>query len=101
MCGRTVCAGCDRDDDGQRPVKDEGENDECNDNVDKSGNDIEQDKLWISSELSSLTRRSTHLKNTIDGRASVQNPEYFPGLATHMPRERKVQKVVERKLRHS
>lgn len=45
LCGRTVCTGCNCDDDGQRPVKDEGENDERNDNVDESGNDIEQDKL--------------------------------------------------------
>jgi len=44
-CRRTVCARSDCNDNGQRPVKDESEKDERDDDIDKCGNDVEQDKL--------------------------------------------------------
>ena len=46
-CRRTVCARGDCDDNGQRPVKDESEEDECDDDVDKCRNDVEQDELYV------------------------------------------------------
>lgn len=44
---RTVCARGDCDDNGQRPVKDESEENECDDDVDKRRNDVEEDKLRV------------------------------------------------------
>ena len=100
-CKRTVCARSNCDDNGQRPVEDESEENECDNNVDKCGNDIEQDKLRVRS-LAVLYRshQSAYLKGAVDGCTSVQNPQYLPGLTTHMERQRKIQEVVESELRH-
>ena len=44
---RTVCDCSDCDDDRQRPVKDESEKNQRDDNVDKRGDDVEQYQLQI------------------------------------------------------
>lgn len=45
--------------------------------------------------------KSAYLEGAVDGCASVQNPQHFPSLATHVKGQRKVQEVVECELRHS
>ena len=44
-CRLTVRAGGNCDDNSQRPVKDDSEENECDRNIDKCRNDVEQDKL--------------------------------------------------------
>ena len=44
-CGHTIGTGGDCNDNSQRPIKDEREQDQRDDYVDKRGNDVEQDKL--------------------------------------------------------
>jgi len=101
-CKRTVCARSDRDDNGERPVKDESEEDECNDNVDKCGNNVEQDKLRVRSLAEPYrSHQSTYLKGAVDSCTSVKNPQYLPGLAAYVERQREIQEVVESELRHS
>ena len=101
-CKRTVCACGDRDDNGQRPVEDESEENKRDDNVDKCGNDIEQDKLRIRSLAASYRGyQGAYLKGAVDSCTSVQNPQYLSSLTTHMERQRKIQEVVESELRHS
>ena len=46
-CRRTVCACRDCDDNGQRPVEENSEDDKCDKNVDKCGDDVEQYELRI------------------------------------------------------
>ena len=47
------------------------------------------------------SHQSTYLEGAVDSCTSVQNPQYLPGLATHVERQRKIQEVVESELRHS
>ena len=44
---RTVCARSDCDDNGQRPIEDKSEENKCDDDVDKCGNDVEKYELQV------------------------------------------------------
>lgn len=84
---RTVCARSDCDDNGQRPVEDESEENERDDNVDKCRNDIEQDKLCVCSSTEPYrSHESTYFKSAVDSCTSVKNPQHLPCLATDMER---------------
>ncbi len=80
----TVRGHDDKDDDSKSPLEVNAKEYQCNRNIDKSWNDVEQDQL----------------ESVVDSGSTIEDTKDFPGLAVRVERERQVQQVVERKEGH-
>lgn len=80
----TVRGHDDKDDDSKSPLEVNAKEYQCNRNIDKSWNDVEQDQL----------------ESVVDSGSTIEDAKDFPGLAVRVERERQVQQVVERKEGH-